>query len=287
MKKVIFIGNWGESSSDMLKRYSNQTPNNRGRWKDIQGVDELSKADYFIIMDGASDNIIDKLDWSRTIYFQREPPYIKKPFLDHDFPDDILYNGSYEHCHNVPTWWINISFDELAKLPYPKKTKKISTITSGKASGIAYSNRVNFLKDFCKQYNDIDIYGRGENTVGDCWRGPLNYNGSCKFKGHIDYEYSFALENTLARNSWTEKPCDSILSWAFPIYSGANNFNEYFPEESFYKLDVVNYDVNNIIEFISEPPSQIQVEALEEARNLLLYKWNIWPTIKHILDKVV
>ena len=42
-KKVMFVGTWGESPVDMLKRYSNQTPNNSGVWKDIQGVSNQSE----------------------------------------------------------------------------------------------------------------------------------------------------------------------------------------------------------------------------------------------------
>ena len=39
------------------------------------------------------------------------------------------------------------------------------------------------------------------------------------------------------------------------------------------------------MEFILEPPTNLQIEALTEARNLLLYKWNIWPAIKRIIDE--
>ena len=38
MKKVIFYGFWGETTTDMLKRYSIQTPGNSGIWEDIQHI---------------------------------------------------------------------------------------------------------------------------------------------------------------------------------------------------------------------------------------------------------
>ena len=286
MKKIMFIGNWGESSHDMLKRYSNQTPDNSGVWEDVHGTSDMSESDYYVIMDDVDDEISDILDWSKVIYFQREPDTVKPHWLGHDFPENIFFNGTYRHFYNVPTWWINIPFNDLVKLPYPNKNKKISTVTSGRSEVIERYKRLDFLKRFVGEYKDIDIYGRGiKNVVGDCWKGELNYNGNCKFKGHIDYEYSIVLENVMYPNSWTEKPCDSILSWAFPIYSGANNYGKYFPSESFYKIDTTHSNISDIIEFISEPPSKIQIEALEEARNLLLYKWNIWPAIKRIIDE--
>ena len=43
--------------------------------------------------------------------------------------------------------------------------------------------------------------------------------------------------------------------------------------------------MEEIIEFISKPPTDLQIEALKEARELILYKYNIWPTIKNIIDE--
>ena len=77
-----------------------------------------------------------------------------------------------------------------------------------------YSDRLNFLKDFCENYSNIDVFGRGTSSyVGESYMGELNYNGNCKFRGHIDYEYSIVLENVLDPNTWTEKPSDSFLAW--------------------------------------------------------------------------
>jgi hypothetical protein len=285
-KKVMFAGTWGESPVDMLKRYSNQTPNNSGVWKDIQGVSNQGEADYIVALDGFSNSEISSVDWSKIIYLQREPNTIRPHFMGHSFPPDIFFEGTMDAIHPIQTWWINMPFDDLCKLSYPKKTKKISTITSGKSSMIEYVERLQFLKDFCDTYGDIDVYGRGtQEVVPRFWRGELNYDGKCKFKGHEDYEYSLALENVHYPNSWSEKPCDSILSWALPIYSGASNFGEYFPQESFHQINLKNCDMEEIIEFISEPPTKIQIEALREARELILYKYNIWPTIKNIIDE--
>ena len=285
MRNIMFVGSRGESPSDMLRRYSNQTPKNSGVWEDLQGVSDPNEADYIIVMDGFSSDAIGPVDWSKVIYLQREPDTVKPHFMGHSFPPNIFYKGTMDAIYSAQTWWINTPFDELCELGYPKKTKKISTITSGKSSMPAYVDRLNFLIDFCNNYDDIDVYGRGTGPIiPRHWKGELNYDSKCKLMGHIHYEYSLALENIHYPNSWSEKPCDSILSWSLPIYSGASNFSEYFPEESFYQIDVKKYDIKEIIEFISEPPSDVQVAALREARELILYKYNIWPTIKSIID---
>lgn len=284
MAKVIFLNNWGESGTMLLQRYAQQTPSNSGKWGKIQGTSNFQEADYYVVMDGISPELCRNIDWSRVIYLQREPESIMPHFMNHDFPKEIFFKGTYDNFYNVPTWWINVPFDELSNMKYPNKTKKISTVTSGKFNSKNYSDRISFLMNFCKYYPDIEVYGRGVSRfVGNSCKGELNYNGNCKLKGLVDYEYSVVLENTKVANSWTEKPADSILSWSLPIYSGDVNFSNFFPEDSFYNLNVQDYDINEIVDFIEKPPSKIQIEALTEARNLLLYRWNLWPALERLI----
>ena len=149
-------------------------------------------------------------------------------------------------------------------------------------------DRLLFLDKFVSKYPSIDIFGHMHGQAMEdhpSYKGALNYDGKCKFRGLVGYEYSLVLENVLAPNTWSEKPCDALLSWALPIYSGASNFGEYIPKESFYQIDVDSVDVEDIIDYISRPPSETQIEALKEARNLLLFKWNIWPSIDKILKE--
>lgn len=286
MKKICFFGDWGESSSSLLKRYSKQTPNNSGRWENIIGVDNALEADYFVIMDGPSPQELPYPSMDKVIYFQREPINIRShPWIHEDY-EGVFYNGSYKNCHNVTTWWIDKDFNELVNLKKPTITKKLSTVTSGKYSQDRYKQRVDLIKRLTDKFKEIDVYGRGINNYIDnsVYKGELNYSGNCKFKGHYGYDYSLILENTIVPNSWTEKPADALLSWSFPIYGGDTNFNQYFPQGSFYKLEdnLQNQNINDIIELINKP---INMTLLEEARNNVLFKWNIWPTIKRIIDE--
>jgi len=285
VKKVVFLNNWGESSQNLLKRYSIQTPLNSGKWKNIVGVDSIEKADYYVVMDGVGEQVLNKLNWEKIIYLQREPKNIKPPFKNHNFPNNLFFNGSYENFYNVPTWWINVPFDLLKRMPYPQKNKKISSVTSGKHGMKEYNDRIDFLKKFYNQYKNLEVYGRGtDRHLGNAWKGELQYNNNCKLKGHLDYEYSIVLENTSEANSWTEKPADCILSWSFPIYWGDINYEKYFPKESFYKIDYETTKIEDLVNFIEQPLSNIQMESLKEARDLLLYKWNIWDALYRIIN---
>ena len=285
MKKICFFGDWGESSTSLLKRYSRQTPNNSGKWEDIIGVDNPFEADYYIIMDGPSMQEFPHPPMDKVIYFQREPINIREPWIHEDYPN-VFYNGSYKNCHNVVTWWINKDFDELVNLKPSLNNKKISTVTSGKYSQPCYIQRVNFLKEFSNKFKKIDVYGKGIDKFIDdsVYKGVLDYNGNCKFKGHYGYDYSLIFENTTLKNSWTEKPADALLSWSFPIYHGCINFNDYFPKGSYYQLEnnLQNQNIEDIIKLINKP---VDLKLLEEARNNVLFKWNLWPTIKRIIDE--
>jgi len=90
VKKVVFLNNWGESSQNLLKRYSIQTPLNSGKWKNIVGIDSIEKADYYVVMDGVREQVLNKLNWEKIIYLQREPKNIKPPFKNHNFPNNLF-----------------------------------------------------------------------------------------------------------------------------------------------------------------------------------------------------
>ncbi len=124
MKKIMCVGSWCESPKNMLSRYSNQTPDNNGVWGNICGVLNPEEADYIIVMDGFRKTDIASIDWSKVIYFQREPNTIAPHFMNHDFPENIFFKGTLNNIYRGQTWWINKSFEYLCNLEYPKKDKK-------------------------------------------------------------------------------------------------------------------------------------------------------------------
>lgn len=287
MKKVAFVGGWGESSGAMLRRYAMQTPGNSGIWQDVQGVESIADADFIVVMDRTPPDMdIANLPWEKVIYFEREPHQV--PWMERNFPSNMFFDGSYSKLHNVPTWWINVGFDDLVAMPYPAKPKLLSCVNSGLYSHIEeHRLRVEFLTRLTQQTHDIDVYGRGIQKFihPATYKGELNYNGNCKLRGFLDYRYAVVLENVRLPNSWSEKICDPLLSWSVPIYWGASNIDYFFPAESYFALpyDLTTVNVAEIADIVRRP---VNVEALRAARNDLLFKWNIWPTIKRIIDGV-
>ena len=80
---------------------------------------------------------------------------------------------------------------------------------------------------------------------------------------------------------------DSILRWTVPFYGGGANLSKFFPEKSFIKInpsDLSEVDrVKSIIE--NNDDYKDRIDALCEARELILNKYNIWPTIKNIINE--
>ena len=274
MTKIIFLGNWGESPKQLLEKYSRQTPGSKEVWKDIVAVDKITDADYYVVLEDTHLN----LPQDKTIVVKREPRFITTsvPKYKHVISWDDTNCGT--------TWWVNKSYDELKAMTYPKKTKQVSCIASSR-----HSHRLNYIKSLFKGHNNkrdccsgitLELYGRGHvgSDYAGQFRGALEYDGLCKLKGLIDYEYSIAMENSQQKNYFTEKLADVYLSWTVPLYWGAPNISDYFPEKSYHIIDINHKDpVSEIREIINNAPD---VEALSIARDVILDKTNIWEVIR-------
>lgn len=275
MVKIYFVNNWGEAPKDLLTRYTKQTPNSKGIWKDIVGVDDMNEADYFIVLEGA--NVETPID--KTIYIKREPDFI--------IP---LSNNKYKHIidfretNGGVTYWLDKTYDELKALEYPDKLKDVSCIVSSK-----HSHRRNYITKLFQGKPNIDLFGRGHNTAtfGDNYKGELNYNGNCKFNGLIDYSYSIVMENSIQENYWTEKLADAYLSWCMPIYWGCPNLNKYFPDGSYKMLDINNDNpAEEINKFINTKLSDNDILKIKESRDLILDEYNIWEVINKKIKQI-
>ena len=101
MKKIYFPNAWGETN--VKNMFIHQTPNNSGDWDDIKSVDKKEEADFIIVQDGTNEDV----DYSKVIYFGREPHYIQ------GINPKWLNNSCYRFFHHekknswMPqTWWV-------------------------------------------------------------------------------------------------------------------------------------------------------------------------------------
>lgn len=278
MKKVYFLNSWNENPKTLFKRYSKQTPECKGVWKDIQGTTNISDADYCIVLGGVQDNV--KFDLDRTIYIKREPDFIRASY------PNLKHSVIWKNSHCGITWWLNKTYDELMSMPLPTKKKKISCIVSTK-----HRHRENFVKRMMTHSDSkVDLYGRGhkKELYREKYKGNLNYDGNCKFLGMHPYEYTVVLENSQQKNYWSEKLADAYLSWSMPIYWGCPNLHNFFDPLSYKTLDIEDPSPwETIREMISKPLSKEEVDSIAESRDKVLNEYNIWEIVKRSIDEIL
>ena len=142
--------------------------------------------------------------------------------------------------------------------------------------------RMKFLRRLSKNNQLMDLFGQG------------NFNCS-QYNGEIDnkwdalkkYRYSLAIENYSGRNYFSEKILDPLLAWCMPIYWGCTNLSEYLPEDSYVRVDITSDDSpERVREIIQSDYREQNLDAIREARELILNQCQIWPRIEREIDKI-
>jgi hypothetical protein len=197
------------------------------------------------------------------------PLHQAQPGVSRVFTSDPNRTGApYVQSHGALPWIINKSFDELMELSPPPKSRALSCVCSNLAGTPAHVARLSFV-DRLSERVAMDRFGRGFQFVADKWDTLA------------DWKYSIAIENFSGPHHWTEKISDCFLAWTLPIYFGCTNLENYFPAESFVRVD------------LNDPPAAAELlrqairddwwskrlNAIGEARRLVLTKYQIFPFI--------
>lgn len=168
-----------------------------------------------------------------------------------------------------------LSYDSLVDMPTPKKTKLISVITSNKAFTQGHLDRIEFVEKLKARYGDkVDVFGRGFRNFDDKWDVLA------------PYKYHISIENLSQKYYWTEKISDCYLAETFPIYYGCPNLSDYFPEDSFQPIDILNFDaaVAIIDKLLEEDIYTQRTEILHQCKIKALNEYNMFDYIGSILD---
>lgn len=307
MIKVFFTCPW-ENSKSLLNKLKKNTPGCKGIWKNVIGTLDIEHSDFIVILDDLNISLT-RLgihnfmrlvqNMNKLIYFQRENTAILNkankswfcqrilPVLKHkySFEDDFFYTFTTAH-------FLNKTYDELKNMEYPTKNNNISCVVSSKNFGKTYEDRKKFIKTYSNIYdNKIDIFGRGwdKNELGDNYKGELgsyhqqSETSTSKLDGLISYNYSICLENYPNEKVTSEKITDCLLCWCMPIYSGSVDTNKYYPSDAFHLIDIKEDNIyEKVYEMSSQDVTQKNIDAIREARNLILDTYNIWEQIYQI-----
>lgn len=268
MIKTCFIYDpWNNEKT--LSLYKKMTPKSSGIWKDMVAVTDQDEADWCVVVDDTSRC----MNPDRTLYIGAHP-----------------YMAGYEgyrdlsrHKHKLDLketfgfgeWWLNYDYDYLTALEPPEKTKDCCWIISDSVGGYGRERR----KQLARELNGIiDIYGRISGVGAGCL-GDIRQDGGNHMWGKEDvlqkYRYSVEVDVGPTRNYFSERVFDSLLMWCMPLIWGGTNIEEYLPKDSFRYIDIYG-DGRDILEISKTDAREKSLEAIREARNLLLNKYNIF-----------
>ena len=268
MIRIYFTPNWGISAPQMLDYFKRQTPDCAGKWEDMVAVGSQEDADYVIVQDGSTESI---KDIRKVIFFGREPRHVKL----HDWSKENChrsYHHEFGNCWLPVTWWVGASYNELKNNSF-EKSKNFSIIDSGKRSLQGHINRVNLIESYLAKYrSSVDLLGKMSDKV----LPPRD-----KILGLQDYRYTLSVENGSTDFYFSEKITDAILCDTMPIYWGCKKIDKFLPTGSYHLIDIYDkHAIDKIYEIINSDYREQNLDALKEAKELILDKYNIWPTIK-------
>lgn len=141
------------------------------------------------------------------------------------------------------------------------KTKDISTVCSKKQqTHTLHNRRYNFIMALKNELPEMDVFGHGVRFITD------------KADALDPYRYHVAIENFYGPDHWTEKLADPFLGACMPIYYGCPNAEDYFPPESFIRIDMsdVGAAAETIRRAIKDRLYEKNLDAILESRRRVL-----------------
>jgi hypothetical protein len=277
-----------------------QTPNSSSKWSNYNFYinKNIKKCDYWVVYEGLKEVEEVICPKENTIFITGEPPSIKKynPEFINQFGTIITCQKNINHPNIIfyqqaLPWRVGMrfikekrkwdnkyskSYDELISLKKQEKEKLLSVVISNKRNTKIHKKRLRFVKKLKKYYKEkLDVFGAGLNEISDKWDAIA------------PYKYHIVIENSAYKDYWTEKLSDTFLAGSYPFYFGCPNLSDYFSNESFTNIDINNFKqaILNIEKAIKENKYESSIKKIQEARYLILDKYNFFPMIISIFNK--
>jgi Glycosyltransferase family 10 (fucosyltransferase) C-term len=264
-----------------------QTPAARGVWDDITFTEEkVGECDYLIVLQRPPYDIKVNCPSGNTWLITQEPPVDYFQFYSRSFAFFDKVFSYYKHtAHDnlgslqpVLPWHVFKSYDELISITTDHlvdKRDELTWITSNKSSFPGHKARMLFKDYLLESKFHFHLYGSGFNPIHD------------KFDGLFPFKYALAIENYCTDHYWTEKIADSFLSWCLPFYWGANNLEDYFPSDSFIRIDInePGKALKQIQDAIQNKEWEKRLDSIKEARRRVLNEYQFFPYISKLVKE--
>ncbi len=158
-----------------------------------------------------------------------------------------------------------VGYDRLAAIPMPDKQNRISVVCSNNRFTPGQCLRLDFLSEAKRQLgHHIAHFGRGFAPVSD------------KLDAILPYRFHMAMENCQLPNYWSEKIADAFLGWAFPLYVGCPNLEQFLPASSFVRIDPAKPEeaIQRLRLLLATPANESEHRAVALGRDAILNQWN-------------
>jgi glycosyl transferase family 10 (putative fucosyltransferase) len=284
-------------SNDSTRLLVRQTPNGDGVMGGIRFVFDAActEYDFLVVFDSVPENLDDRVGKSRAVFVAGEPTSVKR--YDQRFlarfgtivtTDRVTPHPNRIVSHGGIPWHIGIpmkgpgpigqclGYRDLEQLT-GKKTKLLSVICSNKTITPAQRLRIPFVEALKAHFGErLDVFGRGFHEIDD------------KAEGLVHYRFHVALENSDDRDYWSEKIADPFIAGAFPFYWGCRNLEDYFPENSFMRVDLRNPGsaIAAMEAAIAADRDYSARPALAEAKRRVMTEHNLFALLARILARL-
>lgn len=293
IKVKFFQTEW--DSKVLLDHLSKMTSGRSGKWENMIGTTDTEEADFLVVIDYTNQN----LPTDKSVIYIGGHPRVCSGHQSFEDKECIASFNSDDSLGFVE-YWLDYSYDELMAMKPPKKTKNLTCILSNQRTYDYHRKRIEFMVDFCNKYLEkVDLYGRikpqnGEDSLLKAFKGEIGENipfkhwyGKKEALGPYRYSLEFDMGSSpdmgVCRHYFSERLVDSLLMYCMPFYYGGLNTSDYIPEESFIPIDPFQDIPEHVMQIVNTDTRERNMEAIAEARNLLLNKWQIWPRIWEVV----
>jgi hypothetical protein len=296
--RIAFIGN-SEPADYLLKLFSKFTPKQSGTWGKLVGVDSYDKADVFAVIDYLPNHLKNKINEKNTIYLGAHPPEMS---AYHDMSNyKCLAKFDCKYTLGFLEYWLSYDYDYLSALKPNIKNWKLCSIVSNARTQSYHTKRIDFLKRFTTKLRstneefhlfgrivpdteDMKYYYRGVRGESDARGFATSGKDHMYGKEEVYSLHKYALEFDAFSNGgyFSERVADSLLMWSMPIYWGGQNVHKVLPENSFRYLNI-DASGEDVLEIINSDFYEKNLDAVAEARNIILNQELIWPKCHKVI----
>lgn len=251
---------------------------------DFEDSDNKTAYDFWIIWGGIKTTQIQAICPPQNVIFitdeVHEERFFYKRFLS-QFSTVFTCRNDIDHSsviltHELNTWMINRSFEELVSTVNVPKQKLLSVVCSDQTWLPGHKLRYAFVNKLIGHFKDrLDVFGKGFNPIAD------------KYDALAPYKYSIAIENSVIPSYFTEKIADCFLTHTVPLYYGCPDIEKYFNSASHVLLDPrdLNRSIATIEWLLEADPYDNYLDALKQAKQDYLSRYHIFNAIPSLFAK--